>query len=522
MVLDPSFLNAVNTNVLPVTDNTYDLGSSTYRWRNLYLSGALVVAGDANVGSLQVGGTTVIDSGRNVVNIVSVNSSLLTPGQVFLLAQPVDADSTDTLRSSPNIVLRAKYWTGTASANFDVTIRHVIVSTEPLSKLSFVFGGVERAFIVSDGSMNIGSLLVGGRTVIGSDRSLRNIVGVAQSLLPSSDNTYDLGSSTYRWRNLYLGGALVVAGAANVGSLQVGGTTVIDSSRNLQNVNWISGVMRRDTGQEIFRCQNDALQTFYFALRNAANTIARDHCLAPLDDISGYWGISSNRWFALYSFYVGTWKLDFRGSDYSHLPLDPYTHHYLVPYVDGYSYIGTSTNRFYYIRGLTVVSGDIGFEDRRCLVCGREFKEGDAVVLKVRKVDDENMQVLAVPVHAECNPHPLDPELLREHEKLLTPNRSGVRYELNPPGPGEFEVISVTVEDENTMMVNVVYGDGRALSFPAPVDADEETITKLASEYYNIVKGREADREAKIARGRAKLKREWRGYKGKIVIREVS
>jgi hypothetical protein len=399
---DPLFPAAYS--ILPSSDNAYDLGSSSYRWRNLYLGGALAVAGAANVGSLQIGGVTVIDSSRNLLNIASI----------------------------------------------------------------------------------------------------------AQTLTPLTDNAYDLGSSTYRWRNAYF------SGAVNVGSLQVGDTTVIDSSRNLQNVNWISGVMRRDTEQEIFRCQNDIPQTFYFALRSSNDTGSKDHAFAPLNDSCGHWGRYDRRWHDIYTEYARVNALILTGSNYSFIPVDANTHHYLIPWSDGYSYIGTSNYRFYYIRGLTVVSGDIGFEDRRCLVCGREFKEGDAVVFKVRKVDEKNMQVLAVPVHAECNPHPLDPGLLREHEKMLTPNRSGVRYELNPPREGEFEVVSVTVEDEDTMMVNVVCGDGTALSFPAPVDADEETIVKLANKYYNLAKSREAEREAKIARGRAKLRREWRGFKAKL------
>jgi hypothetical protein len=76
-VLDPSFLNAVNADVLPASDNTYDLGSSTYRWRNLYLAGSLNLSGTLNVGSLQVGGTTVIDSNRVLQNISSVAQSLV-------------------------------------------------------------------------------------------------------------------------------------------------------------------------------------------------------------------------------------------------------------------------------------------------------------------------------------------------------------------------------------------------------------------------------------------------------------
>ena len=70
MVLDPSFLNAVNTSIIPVADNSYDLGSSTYRWANLYLAGV------ANVGSLQISGVTVIDSSRVLQNIASVRQTL--------------------------------------------------------------------------------------------------------------------------------------------------------------------------------------------------------------------------------------------------------------------------------------------------------------------------------------------------------------------------------------------------------------------------------------------------------------
>lgn len=35
-MVDPSFLQDVPVSILPRSDNTYDLGSSSYRWRNLY------------------------------------------------------------------------------------------------------------------------------------------------------------------------------------------------------------------------------------------------------------------------------------------------------------------------------------------------------------------------------------------------------------------------------------------------------------------------------------------------------
>ena len=298
----------------------------------------------------------------------------------------------------------------------------------------------------------------------------------------------------------------------NLDYLAIRGTKVID-----ENLQIVAGKIRRDTSQEIFRCQNDTPQYFYFALRDAGDTAPSNHYFAPLTDTYGSWGSPSNRWYWVYAYSAHIWRLSTRGSGTSYIPSDSGTDHTLIPASDGYSYIGTASYRFRYIRGVTVVAGDIGVEDRRCLVCGREFREGDAVVFKVRRVDGENAQVLLVPVHAECNPHPLDPELLKEHEKMLLPNRGrGEYFEPNPPSPGEFEVVSVTVEDEDTMIVNCICGDGTALSFPAPVDADEETIVRLAREYYKLEKEREREVEDRRAKGRARLRRDWRGFKGRL------
>jgi len=51
--------------------------------------------------------------------------------------------------------------------------------------------------------LNLSSLQIGGTMVIDSNRVLQNISSIAQSLLPSSDNAFDLGSSSYKWRNVY-------------------------------------------------------------------------------------------------------------------------------------------------------------------------------------------------------------------------------------------------------------------------------------------------------------------------------
>jgi len=92
----------------------------------------------------------------------------------------------------------------------------------------------------TDDNLDALALRIGGTEVISSARKLRNIASIIQSLLPDADNTYDLGSSTYRWRNL------ILSGYGNLGSLQIGGTTVIDSSIKLQNIASITQTLLPD------------------------------------------------------------------------------------------------------------------------------------------------------------------------------------------------------------------------------------------------------------------------------------
>ena len=74
----------------PIADNAYDLGSSTLRWRGLYLAGA------ANVGSLQIGGTEVISNGRVLAN-VTADVEIITSGR-FPMARMPDGESGKVLR----------------------------------------------------------------------------------------------------------------------------------------------------------------------------------------------------------------------------------------------------------------------------------------------------------------------------------------------------------------------------------------------------------------------------------------
>jgi len=170
LVLDPSFLNAVNTSILPVGDNTYDLGSSSYRWRNLEL------AGYGNMSSLRISGTEVIDSSRNLKNVYA-DASIITSG-VFDVARIPGLDASKIV-----------------SGVFDVAR----IPDIPRSKIPDFFSAPFWGNIPDKPSTFPPSAHASTHKPGGSDALFPS----DYNILPSADNTYSLGSSSYRWANVY-------------------------------------------------------------------------------------------------------------------------------------------------------------------------------------------------------------------------------------------------------------------------------------------------------------------------------
>ena len=78
-----------------------------------------------------------------------------------------------------------------------------IGTTSPVKKLDVV-GDVNATGAV----YSVNGYYIGTNQIITSARVLQNIASISQSLLPTTDNSYDLGSSSYRWRNAYFSGTI--------------------------------------------------------------------------------------------------------------------------------------------------------------------------------------------------------------------------------------------------------------------------------------------------------------------------
>jgi len=241
---------------------------------------------DLDLGSygLKIGGTTVIDSSRNLVNINSL-SFVKASDEVKITLEALDADDTNTTRNSPIVKLIGKYWDGSASQSVDASIQHVVIDTSPTSKISFLIGGSEKAYIKSDGTLALigseGDAYIFRRyyynqynDVLEIKRETSSDTGpTTVTLLPAPDNRtafqiYSLGkvgSADVERLSLQFGYPLsgawnIVSYASGTGTLrdivfvmqttsateilriksngdiQIGGTTVISSDRVLQNV----------------------------------------------------------------------------------------------------------------------------------------------------------------------------------------------------------------------------------------------------------------------------------------------
>ena len=71
-----------------------------------------------------------------------------------------------------------------------------------------------------------------------------------------------------------------------------------------------------------------------------------------------------------------------------------------IPLTDSTGEIGTDANRFLRVRAVSVVQGDIGFDDKLCPKCKQTFDIGNELTIVIRR--KEKGISYGVPAHREC------------------------------------------------------------------------------------------------------------------------
>lgn len=202
---DNTRLVTVNdTGIMP--NGTRNLGASSYPWKDLYLNGKIdfgtKVSGRTNTSYIATDnydGVGIYVNGIRPINIYD---------NAVYLAKPILPNATNVDIGGADKEFRDLYLNGTS--NYTANNKTFKVGVNPAGTALFTYGGTDVAFL-SNASTWIFNC---------------NIV---------PNNVADLGSSSSKWRNLYLSGNLSIPGAISNDINSTSVTEIYNSIWNTQN-----------------------------------------------------------------------------------------------------------------------------------------------------------------------------------------------------------------------------------------------------------------------------------------------
>jgi hypothetical protein len=209
--------------ISPVTGNDVDLGTSSLQFKDLYIDGV------ANIDSL-IADTADINAGTIDNTVVGAT----TPA----------AATVTTLTVNTSAVIAS------ADINAGTIDNTVIGASTPVAATVTTLSATSNAII--SGTLTVaGATSISGSTVIGDATSDTVTVNarVSSSLVPTNDNTSDLGTSLLEWKDLFIDGTATIdslqvdENAVVAGNVTIGGTLVVTGVTTLPTVNIDGGTI---------------------------------------------------------------------------------------------------------------------------------------------------------------------------------------------------------------------------------------------------------------------------------------
>jgi len=187
----------LGSNLLVDTDSSYDLGDTTNRFANAYID--TVTGTNADFSNIQIATT-----GTNEIDTSSGNLTIDSAG------------GTTTIDDDAAI-------TGTATITGDTSISSTTVSTSTSTGALTVAGGVgigEKLYVSSDVDIGGNLSVTGNATIAGNltfgDADTDTVTfsaDVTSNIVPDVTDTYDLGTSSKAWRDVFLSESVTFSGA---------------------------------------------------------------------------------------------------------------------------------------------------------------------------------------------------------------------------------------------------------------------------------------------------------------------
>ncbi len=189
--------------IIPVTDNDVDLGTSSLEFKDLYLDGT------AHIDTLDV------DANAGIIGNATVGGTLGVTGNTTLTANlTVNGNTTLGNAASDTVTITADV-ASDIIPSADST--HALGDSSNYWSHGYIDAITTTGNVAVGGNLTVtGTTTFNGGTITMGDAATDNVVfgaDVDSNIIPDDDNTYDLGSSSQEWRNLY------IDGTANIDSL---------------------------------------------------------------------------------------------------------------------------------------------------------------------------------------------------------------------------------------------------------------------------------------------------------------
>lgn len=236
----PSKMVEFNGNSIKPVGSNGNLGSSSQKWTDLYLSGNLNdgtnTANVANIASAITQTSTNTNDIANLQTAVSGKQDALSETQLSAVNSGIDSTKVGQIATNTSDIsnlqtaVAGKQDALTAGSNIDIT-SNVISATDVVTtntqqditaqktiknKLEFVQsssgGGTNKLYIYNDNGYN-------AKVKMGSTENLRIMTGgtyFGATAAPISDNATDLGASSTAWKDVYLKGTLNFGDSATI------------------------------------------------------------------------------------------------------------------------------------------------------------------------------------------------------------------------------------------------------------------------------------------------------------------
>jgi hypothetical protein len=241
-------------NITPTANVTYDLGTTTQRWKDLYLANSTIYLGNAQISANTTsliltnpqGGQTILSGATSAITGASVSVTGNITGNYILgngsQLTGIDATSIQNGTSSVSVIA--------SGGNVRANIAGATVTTTYASGLA-VTGLVSATGTVTGGNIVTAGLVSATGTITGGNINCAGNVGITGSLLVSGVppfNSVAITGATISAAGNVTGGNLLTAGLISAtgnitgGNILINGSAVITGNLNVQGTETIFNV----------------------------------------------------------------------------------------------------------------------------------------------------------------------------------------------------------------------------------------------------------------------------------------